>query len=600
MGRISAGRESAVRRFAFLLPSLLVVGMAAAGPEVVTVARSRSATIAGSTFSVSQAGGGTSTTLQGDWVPCGPPGGAAEGPGEDVIQPSRSRVLIARSRDGLHFERPSTDAGRLLLDQADIPDAVVLPSGRVLVYFMAGCRDYTPFGGARTMSDNIAVAVSDGGGAAGSWVFKDVSFDNESHGLERPFDPNIVLWKPDQNLLRMFVSQAAAGPSIATYSYTSTDGFTFTYEGKRYDPGPPDGIIDPETFRFDDTHWYIFSGGPNGFATSSDDGATFTRQGYFSDLVTNFAGYGGVPHDVAVTDIAGTYRAFASVFRPSLMMSGIDSLRSTASPWTSWEWEGPVLDVVAGTEACDLTFPTVVRLADDDWLMFYRTTIPNCECGFDRMLYHCSAPTTCTSFTISPTSVTPSAAAGSQEVIVTGSPSGCVGGSWSVSGNGSWLTVSPESGSGPGSVTVSWTQNTSTVRSGSATIAGNDLVVNQNGTPLPPCTEDAATMCLIGGRYQVTSTWKNQYAGGTVSTLKTARLTDATGAFWLFDGSTYEYLIRINTATDNGRAWIAIPTFTDVEFWVTVLDTVYGQTFTYHSPAGNRTLIYDPYTFVYP
>jgi hypothetical protein len=208
--------------------------------------------------------------------------------------------------------------------------------------------------------------------------------------------------------------------------------------------------------------------------------------------------------------------------------------------------------------------------------------------------------TTCTSFTISPTSVRPSAAAGSQEVTVTGSPSACVGGSRSASGNGSWITVSPESGSGSGSVTVSWTQNTSTSRSGNATIAGNNLVVNQNGTPLAACTEDATTMCLIGGRYQITSSWKNQYTGGTVSTLKKARLTDATGAFWLSDSGMYEYLIRISTATDNGRAWIAIPTFTDVEFWITVLDTVYGQSYTYHSPAGNRTLVYDPYYFVFP
>ncbi|MFI5180432.1 MAG: hypothetical protein ACHQPI_03480 [Thermoanaerobaculia bacterium] len=114
------------------------------------------------------------------------------------------------------------------------------------------------------------------------------------------------------------------------------------------------------------------------------------------------------------------------------------------------------------------------------------------------------------------------------------------------------------------------------------------------------CTEDASTMCLAGGRYKVTSTWKNQYAGGAVSTLNKAKLTDATGAFWLLDSNSYEYLIRISTATPNGRAWIAIPTFTDVEFWITVQDMVNSQVNTYHSAPGNRTLIYDPYFFVYP
>ncbi len=114
------------------------------------------------------------------------------------------------------------------------------------------------------------------------------------------------------------------------------------------------------------------------------------------------------------------------------------------------------------------------------------------------------------------------------------------------------------------------------------------------------CVEDNDTMCLVGGRYRITSIWKNQYAGGTISTLHKATLTAATGAFWLTDSNTYEYLIRINTATDNGRAWIAIPTFTDVEFWILVEDLVGGQAKTYHSVPGNRELIYDPFTFIFP
>jgi hypothetical protein len=489
--------------------------------------RTGTVTIAGNTFTVSQAGSGT-TPLTSDWVPCGPPGGAVGGPGEDVEQPSRTRVLITRSRDGLHFERPSTDAERFLVDGADVPDAVVLPSGRVLVYFMAGCRDYAPSGGSKTTKDAIAVAVSDAGGAAGSWVFKDVSFDNAAHGLDRPFDPNIVLWKPEQNLLRIFVSQAAGGPSIATHSYTSSDGFTFTYEGKRYDPGPPDGIVDPENFRFDDTHWYIICGVPEGFATSSDDGATFTGQRGFSDHVTNVTGYGGIPNEVAVTNTPGMYRVFAGASRATTGMAGIDSLRSTASPWTSWEWEGPVLDVAGGIESCEVRFPTVVRLAADDWLMFYGTTIPNCDCGGDGMLFHCSPPTSvlaCYAFTISPTSASLTASAGSQQVAVTGWPSGCSGGSWSASGNGSWLTVSPSSGSGSGSVTVSWEANTgSAQRTGDATIGGQTFTVTQAASSAKPHTV----------RRHVLST--AEACPGQLSSLGVLRSTDR-GATWVSLGN---------------------------------------------------------------
>jgi hypothetical protein len=127
------------------------------------------------------------------------------------------------------------------------------------------------------------------------------------------------------------------------------------------------------------------------------------------------------------------------------------------------------------------------------------------------------------------------------------------------------------------------------------------LVKTTSPPPSGSCVEDAFTQCLVGGRYKVMSHWLNQYATPPATgTLSKTKLTDNVGAFWIADANTYEYLIRIQTGTNNGRAWIAIPTFTSVEFWVSVTDTVNGQTKEYHSTPGNQTLIYDPYFFVYP
>jgi hypothetical protein len=93
-------------------------------------------------------------------------------------------------------------------------------------------------------------------------------------------------------------------------------------------------------------------------------------------------------------------------------------------------------------------------------------------------------PQTCTSFIINPSSATPGYGASSQPVTVTGSPAGCQGGGWITSGNGLWLTVSPSGGSGSGSATVSWGQNTLTSsRSDSATVAGNTFSVTQGAAP---------------------------------------------------------------------------------------------------------------------
>lgn len=108
-------------------------------------------------------------------------------------------------------------------------------------------------------------------------------------------------------------------------------------------------------------------------------------------------------------------------------------------------------------------------------------------------------PPTCSAFTISTSSISTPAAAGSQVITITGTPFGCIGGSWSMSGNGSWLTVSPASGTGSGTATVSWAQNFSvSARSANATVAGNTVSVAQAGGS--PTVPGAPTSVVGAGR----------------------------------------------------------------------------------------------------
>lgn len=94
---------------------------------------------------------------------------------------------------------------------------------------------------------------------------------------------------------------------------------------------------------------------------------------------------------------------------------------------------------------------------------------------------------TCTSFSLDPTSWSPGPVAGSTSVSLVGVPNGCEGGGWSASGNGSWLTVSPSKGSGPGTVTVSWSENPNgAARSDHATIADSSFTVIQGGASGAP------------------------------------------------------------------------------------------------------------------
>ena len=93
----------------------------------------------------------------------------------------------------------------------------------------------------------------------------------------------------------------------------------------------------------------------------------------------------------------------------------------------------------------------------------------------------------CTSLAIAPSSASPGATAGSQIVSVFGVPTGCTGNSWVAAGDGAWLSVFPTAGTGPGTVTVSWTQNpTRSPRSSSASIAGFTFSVTQAPPPADP------------------------------------------------------------------------------------------------------------------
>jgi hypothetical protein len=95
----------------------------------------------------------------------------------------------------------------------------------------------------------------------------------------------------------------------------------------------------------------------------------------------------------------------------------------------------------------------------------------------------------CTSFTLSTTSASATVNGGNATVTLLGVPAGCTSGSWAATGNGSWLTVSSTGGTGPSTVTVSWTGNNSpSGRSGTATIAGNAFVVTQAGTSSATCS----------------------------------------------------------------------------------------------------------------
>src|SRR5262249_51591445 len=92
---------------------------------------------------------------------------------------------------------------------------------------------------------------------------------------------------------------------------------------------------------------------------------------------------------------------------------------------------------------------------------------------------------TCT-FSLSPSSASPAAAATTGSVTVTASATTCA---WTAASNASWITITAgSSGTGNGTVTYSVAANTGAARSGTMTIAGQTFTASQAGVPTPPPT----------------------------------------------------------------------------------------------------------------
>jgi hypothetical protein len=104
-----------------------------------------------------------------------------------------------------------------------------------------------------------------------------------------------------------------------------------------------------------------------------------------------------------------------------------------------------------------------------------------------------------------------------------------------------------------------------------------------------PCTPDATTLCLNGGRFAVTVAWAtdtgNSGAGQGVA------LTSDSGYFWFFNSANIELVVKVLSACSvNGQFWFFGGGLTNVDVVVTVEDTETGEQKVYTNPLGTAFL----------
>lgn len=102
---------------------------------------------------------------------------------------------------------------------------------------------------------------------------------------------------------------------------------------------------------------------------------------------------------------------------------------------------------------------------------------------------------------------------------------------------------------------------------------------------LTTCVGTETSLCLNGGRFRVEVNWKD-FQGNT-GVGKAISLTADTGYFWFFNSTNVELVVKVLDArTLNNRFWVFYGALSNVEYEMTVTDTLTGNINTYSNPAG--------------
>jgi hypothetical protein len=160
--------------------------------------------------------------------------------------------------------------------------------------------------------------------------------------------------------------------------------------------------------------------------------------------------------------------------------------------------------------------------------------------------------------------------------------------------------------------------NADTSAFGSATTVGTENAfqfipmntpVPASGHPMTPlselgenavsaaCVADALTQCLNGGRFQVRVHWDALHQG-TSGEGQAVPITSDTGYFWFFSANNIELVIKVVDGRPvNGKFWVFYGALTNVQYTITITDTVTGAVKKYFNPQDTQASASDTSAF---
>ena len=110
------------------------------------------------------------------------------------------------------------------------------------------------------------------------------------------------------------------------------------------------------------------------------------------------------------------------------------------------------------------------------------------------------------------------------------------------------------------------------------------------------CVASAARLCLLDGRFAVEASWRDFVDNTGVGSAES--LTSDSGYFWFFNPANVEVMVKVVDGTSvNGRFWVFYGALSNVEYDLTVTDTVTGEVRVYSNPLQTFASVGDTAAF---
>jgi hypothetical protein len=159
-------------------------------------------------------------------------------------------------------------------------------------------------------------------------------------------------------------------------------------------------------------------------------------------------------------------------------------------------------------------------------------------------------------------------------------------------GAGTFSTLGMVSGSSTAVVVTNLQPNTpysfrvrATNSSGSSAWS-NVVTVTTAASGGTGCSASSTTLCLVGGRFQVTASFRA--ATGQSGNAQVVQLSDNSAVLWFFDPSNAELFVKVlNGCGLNNSFWLFASGLTNVHVRLDAVDTQTGATRTYFNPINN-------------